>query len=240
MRFDVNITLSNKEIPKDKNRMFLSYIKHNLSKNNKKCFELLYGEGVTNRKSFAMASYLPGAIFNENTITIPNKKIKLTISIVDMELGVEIFNSMMGSVNNTYKYKDCELTTTNVKLVREKRIENSTEIFKTLSPIVVRDHEKETNKDWFYDLSDPKGQEIFVRNLKYQLEEEMPESKYFLNELEVEVLKNKKTVAKNYGINVQCNLCVLKINAKSEVLEHIYKSGVGSYKSQGFGLLDII
>lgn len=240
MRFDVNITLSNKEIPKDKNRMFLSYIKHNLSKNNKKCFELLYGEGVTNRKSFAMASYLPGAIFNENTITIPNNKIKLTISVVDMGLGVEIFNSMMGSVNNTYKYKDCELTTTSVKLFREKRIEDTSEIFKTLSPIVVRDHEKETNKDWFYDLSNPKGQEIFVRNLKYQLEEEMPESKYFLNELEVEVLKNKKTVAKNYGINVQCNLCVLKINAKSEILEHIYKSGVGSYKSQGFGLLDII
>lgn len=240
MRFDVNITLSDKEIPKDKNRMFLSFIKHNLSKNNKRCFEKLYGKGITDRKSFAMASYLPGAIFNENTITIPNKKIKLTISVVDMELGVEIFNSMMGSVNNTYKYKDCELTTTNVKLVREKRIENSTEIFKTLSPIVVRDHEKETNKDWFYDLSELKGQEIFLRNLKYQLEEEKPESKYFSDELEVEVLKNKKTVAKNYGINVQCNLCVLKINAKSEILEHIYKSGVGSYKSQGFGLLDII
>ena len=229
MRFDVNITLSDKEIPKDKSRMFLSFIKHNLSKNNKNRFEELYGKGITNRKLFAMATYLPGAIFNKNTITIPNKKIKLTISVVDMELGVEIFNSMMGSVNNTYRYKDCELTTTSVKLLREKRIENSTEIFKTLSPIVIRDH-----------LSDPKGQEIFVRNLKYQLEEELPESKYFLDELEVEVLKNKKTVAQNYGINVQCNLSVLKINAKSGVLEHIYKSGVGSYKSQGFGLLDII
>lgn len=240
MRFDVNITLSDKEIPKDKNRMFLSFIKHNLSKNNKRCFEKLYGKGITDRKSFALASYLPGAIFNENTITIPNKKIKLTISVVDMELGVEIFNSMMGSVNNTYKYKDCELTTKSVKLLREKRIENSTEIFKTLSPIVIRNHVREDNKDWFYDLNDSKGQELFVRNLKFQLEEEMPESKYFLDELEVEVLKNKKTVSKNYGINVQCNLCVIKINGKSEILEHIYKSGVGSFKSQGFGLLDII
>lgn len=240
MRFDVNITLNDKEIPKDKNRMFLSYIKHNLSKNSKKCFELLYGEGITDRKSFAMASYLPGAIFKENTITIPKNKIKLTISVVDMGLGVEIFNSMMGSVNNTYKYKNCELTTTSVKLLREKRIEHTSEIFKTLSPIVVRNHEKETNKDWFYDLSEPKGQEIFLRNLKYQLEEEIPESKYFLDELELEVLKNKKTVAKNYGINVQCNLCVIKIIAKSFILEHLYKSGVGSYKSQGFGLLDII
>ena len=52
--------------------------------------------------------------------------------------------------------------------------------------------------------------------------------------------QNKKTVAKNYGINVQCNLCVIKIIAKSFILEHLYKSGVGSYKSQGFGLLDII
>ena len=240
MRFDVNITLSDKEIPKDKNRMFLSFIKHNLSKNNKRCFEKLYGKGITDRKSFALASYLPGAIFNENTITIPNKKIKLTISVVDMELGVEIFKSMMGSVNNTYKYKDGELTTKSVKLLREKRIENSTEIFKTLSPIVIRDHVREDNKDWFYDLNDSKGQELFVRNLKFQLEEEMPESKYFLDELEVEVLKNKKTVSKNYGINVQCNLCVIKINGKSEILEHIYKSGVGSFKSQGFGLLDII
>ena len=240
MRFDVNITLSNKEIPKDKNRMFLSYIKHCLSRNNKRCFEQLYGEGITDRKSFAIASYLPGAIFNENTITIPNNKIKLTISVVDMGLGIEIFNSVMGSVNNTYKYKDCELTTKSVKLLREKRIETSVEIFKTLSPIVVRDHVKQDNKDWFYDLSESKGQEIFLRNLKYQLEEDMPESKYFLDELEVEVLKNKKTVSKNYGINVQCNLCVIKINGKSEILEHIYKSGVGSFKSQGFGLLDII
>ena len=138
------------------------------------------------------------------------------------------------------RYNNCELTTTSVKLLREKRIEHTSEIFKTLSPIVVRDHEKETNKDWFYDLSEPKGQEIFLRNLKYQLEEEIPESKYFLDELELEVLKNKKTVAKNYGINVQCNLCVIKIIAKSFILEHLYKSGVGSYKSQGFGLLDII
>ena len=47
MRFDVNITLNDKEIPKDKNRMFLSFIKHNLSKNNKRCFEKLYGKGIT-------------------------------------------------------------------------------------------------------------------------------------------------------------------------------------------------
>jgi len=93
MRFDVNITLSDKEIPKDKNRMFLSFIKHNLSKNNKTCFEKLYGKGITDRKSFAMASYLPGAIFNENTITIPNKKIIISFITLNNVLAQSLWST---------------------------------------------------------------------------------------------------------------------------------------------------
>ena len=80
MRYQVIVSLSSDEIPKDKNRMFLSLIKYHITENDKQFFESLYAEGETKRKDFTFSLYMPECEFLMDTIKIPNKKIFLNFS----------------------------------------------------------------------------------------------------------------------------------------------------------------
>ena len=51
MRYQVIVSLDGDEIPKDKNRMFLSLLKHHIIENDKRFFESVYVEDSLDRKS---------------------------------------------------------------------------------------------------------------------------------------------------------------------------------------------
>ena len=124
-------------------------------------------------------------------------------------------------------------------MIKEKNIIDNEVVFKTMSPLVIRDHEDNSNT-WYYDICDQKGKEIFIRNLKNQLLEELPESKYDVDNIDVRIISNKKTVIKYYDIWIQSNLCIFDIKAKPYILNHLHKSGIGSLKSAGFGMLNLM
>lgn len=239
MRFTVIIQFDRYEIPKDRSRMFLSLIKFWLKKENPELFDKIYGSGATIRKDFTYSLFLGQCTFKKEIIEIPDKRVFLNLSVYDLRLGIHIYNALLKGKGNTYSYKGIAMFISDIQLQKEKTIFTDTALFQTMSPCVVREHNKETNRDWFYSLSETKGQELFIQNIRIQILETFPEAKEDVQELKIKVLKNKEVKVKHYGIEVLANICELEIRAKSYILDYLYKAGAGSLKSTGFGMLKV-
>ena len=237
MRYQIVISLDSDEIPKDKNRMFLSFIKHHIAENDKRCFESLYIKGETNRKDFTFSLYMPECEFLRETIRIPNKRICLNFSTHDLSTGIQFYNAMINGRGREYSYKGITMKIEKIELKQEKTFMIESATFKSLSPCVIREHDGKTNKDWFYSLDSKKGRTLFVENARGQILESIKDSSYDLADIRISLIKNKEVTVKHYGIEVLANICMFKMEAKPYILEYFYKAGIGSFKSTGFGML---
>ena len=241
MRFSIEILLDNEKIPKDKNRIILSLMKHNFSSYDKDYYNELYEESQNKKKSFTFALYMGDCEFLREEIIIPNKKIILNYSSYDMKDGIMFYNSFLKNKGLKYSIKDNALVINRINLIREKTIVDDEVVFTSLSPISVREHYGDNKKTWYHTLTEKKGQEVFMNNLKYQLLDYFGEERLLdINEIEFEVLRNKEVKVKHYGIEVLANICRLKIKAKPYILEFLYKGGIGSQRSSGFGMVDLM
>ena len=241
MRFKVDLSLKNESIQKDKNRLFISLIKYNYETYNKDYYKKIYEEKFNKIKTFTFSVYMPNCKFTRNEIIIPDKKIILNFSTNDMEDGIMFYNSFLTNKYNIYPIKNNSLTINNIHLQKEKTIMDTKAIYTSMSPISIREHFGDNKKTWYHSLNDPKGREIFIRNLKYQLLNEFGKERTLdIEEVGFEVLSNKEVKVKNYNIQVLGNICKLKISAKPYILDYLYKSGIGSQRSSGFGMVDLI
>lgn len=239
MRFVVHIQLENSQIPKDKNRILLSLVKYWLEKDNPEAYQQLYGTRESIRKDFTCSVFLGECKFQRDYIEIPEKRILFNVSCYDLKLGIHLYNALLKGKGLTYSYKGIPLTIKDIQLQKEKPISTDIAVFQTMSPCVVREHTEETNRDWFYSLEEEKGRELFLENVRIQILETFPEAKEDVSEMAIRVLKNREVKVKHYGIEVLANICELEIKAKPYILDYLYKAGVGSLKSTGFGMLKV-
>lgn len=239
MRFTVMVQLEKPEIPKDKNRLLLSLVKHWLERDNPEVYQQLYGSRESIRKDFTCSVYLGNCKFLRDTIEVPEKRILFNVSSYDLNLGICLYNALLKGKGQEYSYKNIPLLIKDILLQREKTITTDTVYFQTMSPCVVREHNPQTNRDWFYSLSEEKGKQLLLENLRVQILESLPEARYDIDEMQIEVRKNKEVKVKHYGIEVLSNICELEIKAKPYLLDYFYKAGVGSLKSTGFGMLQV-
>lgn len=241
MRFNVELLLENEIIPKDKNRIILSLIKHNFSSYDKEYYSQLYEETPNKMKSFTFALYMGNCKFQREEIVIPEKKIILNFSTYDIKDGIMFYNSFLHNKGLEYPIRNNTIKINKINLNKEKAITENQAIFKTLSPISVRKHFGDNKKTWYHSLNDAKGQEVFIKNLKYQLKDVFGEGRILdIKEVDFEVLGNKEVKVKHYGIEVLGNICCLKIKAKHYILDYLYKAGIGSQRSTGFGMVELI
>lgn len=241
MRFNVELILENEIFPKDKNRTALSFIKHNFSLYDKDYYAELYEETPNKMKSFTFALYMGNCKFLREEIFIPQKSLILNYSTADLRNGIMFYNSFLKNKGVKFPIKNNSILIKKINLVREKIITSDQAIFKTLSPISVRHHFGDNKQTWYYSLNDSEGKKVFINNLKYQLIDCFGEDRSLdINEVQFEVLKNKEVKVKHYGIEVLGNICYLKISAKPYILDYLYKAGIGSQRSTGFGMVDLV
>lgn len=241
MRFNSELMLSNENIPKDKNRVILSYLKHIYESHDKSYYKSLYEDEENKKKQFTFSLYMPNCKFTREEIIIPEKKIILNFSTADMKDGIFFYNAILAGRGKPYAIKGNSITATKINMTNEKIITNDYATYRSMSPVVVREHKGDNDKTWYHSLNEERGKEIFMKNLKYQLLDTFGEErKLDIDEIEFQVIGNKEVKVKHYGIEVLSNICKLKIHAKPYILDYLYKSGIGSRKSSGFGMLDLV
>lgn len=240
MRFSIETEVKEDKIPKDKNRAVMSLFKSIFESYDKNLYLELYDKDKTFRKDYSFSLYMPNSKFLREEILVPDKKILINISTSDSRLGVLFYNAFLNSKGKPYKIKENEITVKNIRMVKEKDIFSESVILKTMSPIVVREHSGDNRLTWYHSLNEEKGRSIFVQNLKYQLLDRFGyEREVDIDNISVEILSNREVKVKHYGIEVLSNICILRIEAQPYILDYIYKAGLSSMKSAGFGLLDI-
>ncbi len=243
MRFHFTCELENNRLPIDYRRKIVSYLKFCIEKSNKDFFEELYGKGKNANKEFTMSVYfVPETIIGKDNICVNSKKIIINLSTPDIYTGIQIYNALSSQKFNWYRLSnDNSLRVINITNEKEKIITQGKAVFNTLSPIVIRDHDKETGKDWFYSFEDENAAEILKRNLKTELEGKFSRDiSHDIKLLKINFIKMRKVIVKSYELKIQASLGTLSIEGEQYLLQYLYQRGLGSKRGLCFGMMELI
>ena len=108
---------------------------------------------------------------------------------------------------------------------------------KMLSPLAVRS--VNNGKSYYYSCDE----EQFIPKLKDNIvtmletftgveKEKIP--------MQIDAIKTKKTVTYAFGSNITANLGIYKISSDPIFLNYLYQLGIGSRRSEGFGMFEIV
>lgn len=242
MRFCLTLELKEKILPIEYRKIMLSYIKHALSKcNDGKYYDRFFKD--TTQKDYCFSVILPKSIFNKDNIKLDGNEIKIIFSTDDKDrTGFILYNAFIAQKNRVYPLpNNNSMILKNINSQKREEITNSKVIFKTAlgSALCVRDHNKENNKDNYYVYND----EMFRDKLKIVLTNELLGADFTTEEAEevkVNPIQCKKVVVKHYKRYIDTTIGIFEVQGSRKVLQYLYDIGIGSRKSIGFGMVDLV
>lgn len=251
MRIKLHFELENKTINKDYRALILSFIKNNLEKNFNESYKEIYGEKPT-VKFFTFSVYLPKPKIEKEKIELDRNYFNVLFSIYDNKQFIEFYNSFNSMIiknenkENSYPLKNNKMRLKNITTINEKIISSNRAIIKFLSPLVLRRHEeiaineKRKGKDIYFDFNDSD----FNEQINYSVTRLIKDLK--LNEVNSNIkLKPynnlaRKTVVSFKNILINSSIGEYILEGDSELLNILYKTGIGSRRSEGFGMFEVI
>ena len=160
MRINLNFELESNIIIKEYRLAIISFIKHALENQYPNTYNALYKDN-TKMKAFTFGVFLPNAKINDSSIEISKTDknqtyINITFSIFDNELFIELYNSFNSMINKKYTYNNNSMIMTlrKITMLNEKAINKNKVLIKFLSPLILRNHNRETNKDIYLTFKD--------------------------------------------------------------------------------------
>ncbi|BDU50912.1 CRISPR-associated endoribonuclease Cas6 [Haliovirga abyssi] len=252
MRFNLKFELKKKEIPLDYRRAFISFLKSSFEDYSEKFYEKNY-IGKMGRdpivKPFTFSVYMKNPKFLSDKIEIEGNEIYLNYSTFSQEYGLYFYNSILGKLHKVYNFKNSfEFTLINVKMAKEKVIKSNEAIFKTLSPVVIRYHDNK-NRDNSKDNHLVYNDENFLDQMKINIYESGKsffdfDIKKDVENLKIEIGKMKSVPISHFEERIHRritgNIGIVKISGDGYLLDYLYKAGIGSRRSQGFGMVDMV
>lgn len=237
MRFKLYFNTENEYIPIQYRKNIISFFKKSLSEYSNEYYEKLYHEKDTTIKPFTFAVFFNKPEFKEDEIILKDNKFEISLSVEDYEIAIILYNSM-----NNQKYKKFSLnknswTLQNISMLMEKEIDANKINIKFLSPLIVRS--RINQKDYYYSAMQNEFKEILKINIKEQLKiSNLP--KEIEETFEINPIKAKKVIIKFYEKKIEGSLGTFEILGDKELLNYLYKAGIGSKRSSGFGMFEII
>lgn len=234
MRLQIEFDMSEAEITIDYRYACLSFIKKLLSTNFEQDFKELYE--ISKIKSLTFNMYFPNARIERDKIYLKEKKCKLIISSADNILIAKLYNSALFMRNKSFNFPDnLVLYIRNAKILSDIKIESNTILIKFLSPLLVRVHNKNSNIDDYLTAED----ENFNKFLNYNLNILQKELGLKNSKIELIPLNAKTTAVKLKGKYYRANYGQFILKGESCDLKLLYDSGLGSRRSQGFGMFEL-
>lgn len=239
MRLKMEFVLKNPQLDIEYRRGILSLLKHCFQLSSPQVYEKFYEIGPE-MKPFTFGVFLHEPKFEGESICLQSTDIILNFSTYAAELGIYFYNSLIKEKSKFKPYplqNGNEMLLKRVSLQREKQIKTNEVVFKTCSPFLVRVHKKEDNTDVFLTKNDEGFVAQMEENIRVMVKVLMGREERV--EFTPVLLKDGFPI-RHYGRNVQGNTGIFKLTGAPEVLDFIYKSGIGSKRSEGFGLIDAV
>lgn len=231
-------------LPISHNMMFVSLIKEALKKSDPVYYEKIYSfNGKVNKKSknFCFSTRMKGFDI-EGDIANVKDGVSLLISSPDAEFILYLYNGLLKI--NEFKYKDFSIKRIRISMLKEKTLNSGEAIFKTLSPICIKN-----NKNYFLKIDDATYEDELNyiagkilenyrgRGLEERLSFQNIKMKNVVVRQEIRGFEEKS--GRNY-LYVNSYEGVFKLSGNSEDLKDLFSLGLGFKRNQGFGMIDLI
>lgn len=237
MRFKLIFNLENEHFPIQYRKNIMSFIKLSLTHYNEEYYKRLYNQRDNIIKPYAFAVFLKEAKFQEDEIIVKSKKMELNITIADYEIAVILYNAFNHQKYRRFSLDKNSMTLENIMMLLEKEIEKDNIVIKFMSPLIVRNRKEQ--KDFYYSFEHKEFLETLKINIKEQLKITNLPIEYVDN-FKIERLEGKKVITKFYEKKIEGTLGIFKISGNKELLKYLYQAGIGSKRSSGFGMFQIV
>lgn len=241
MRLRCRFKLKENCLPIDYRRIFISFIKRSFNNYDKELYNTWYS-GSSVPKPFAFSVRLANPKFSEDRLDLGSSDIDFYFTTYSMEIGLQAYNAFLkqkdkdihiSSIGNSMKL-------TGVFLIKEKSIYSNKITIRFSSPLVVRDHNPDTEEDYYYSYGVEGFSETLKRTLKEQVKFKNEITDDMIDEFSLVGISPKKTVVKFYEQQIECSIGIYEMHGHPALLEYLYKNGIGSRRSSGFGVFEII
>ncbi len=232
------------KLPLSHNMMFVSLIKEALRKSDQAYYDKLYNfNGKANKKS---KNFCFSVRMNDYEIDGDIAKVKngvsLLVSSPDAEFILYLYNGILKS--NEFKYKDFCIKRERISMVKEKNPDSGEAIFKTLSPICIKN-----NQNYFLKIED----DGYEKELNYIADRvlENYRGRGLEEKLVFQNVKMKKVVVRqdirafeeksgrDY-LFVNSYEGIFKLSGNAVDLRDLCSLGIGFKRNQGFGMLELV
>lgn len=242
MRFSLTLQIKESVFPIEYRKVILSYIKNAISKcNDGKYYEEFFKD--TKQKDYCFSVILPKAKFTSDEILLDRDEIKINFSTNNkFNIGFILYNAFIAQKNKPYPLPNGNfMTLKSITNQKEEELYNNKAIFKTSlgSGLCVRDHHREENKDIYYVYND----EEFREKLNIVLINQLLKAgftKLEAKEVKINPIQCKKVVVKHYRRYIDITTGIFEVQGNNKILQYFYNSGMGSRKSMGFGMVDLV
>lgn len=242
MRLELSFSLKYPRLPVDNKRIWISFLKSCLAKSGDGRFYKQYFEG-TPTKDYTFSVILPNPKFQENIITFDKNSLKIMFSADDRKkTGLIFFQAFIQAKGKEFPLPDGNaMKLEKIIQIPEKLITSDRVVFRTVvgGGFVIRNHNKETNKDRFYSFEDEGFSAQMKEVLKYQAVNAGFKEKDGEN-IEFKPIRCRKILVKQYRILVDCTCGIFELHGNPELLQYFYQAGFGSKHSMGYGMLDVL
>lgn len=241
MRFQTNIYLQGAppfKVPSSYRKNIASLIKEALADSD--IYVKYYASPKRNKqKPFTFSVSLSVEKTEKGSLILNNNCVRLYFSACDSIFLTKIYNGLLSLKPEFTAFHPYKMELRNFHMQKPHPITDQEMLFKTYSPVLVRNIENKKGKGFIDFSHDNFDNNLFfsIRNLcrnfldkDYELSRE---------QVEITTFKCKSAVAKNYGGEIGTR-GFFNIKAPIEVLQLIYDAGLGAKRSQGFGMMRII
>lgn len=235
MRLVIDFSMSYNKITTDYRFSCLSYIKSLLNKEYEETFEKMYAEASIKALTFNM--YFPNAKMGKDYIIVAGKSCKLIISAFDDALLMKLYNACVRHLGKEFTFHGGLLIKAkSAQFTDMLKILGAKIKIKMLSPILVRKHSENSNDDEYLTFEDSE----FEKYINYSVQRLANACGVVFSPITIEPIKAKITSVKLQDFYYRANYGEFILSGARDMLRLLYASGIGSRRSQGFGMFDCI
>jgi len=235
MKYLVRFELKEPNIRVNYREIFISFFKKSISSYmDGYFFDDLYNAG-TMKKSLVWSVNFQKPIFKKDKMELAGKDVNMTLKIGDSQTALIYYSSLLLMKDKAFPIGDGnELRLRSIKIINESDIVGDYTVFKVFSPICLKQHHSENNKDKYLTSEDAE----FGLELGRKLKEDLPYMDEEIDNLRYDFSKLKKVIVPIYKVKIPATIGSFEIFGDNKILNHILKNGIGSKRNSGFGLVE--
>ena len=235
MKYIARFELKDKIIKSDYRGTFVSYFKNAIyNYMDGHFYKELYDSGSKN-KDLCWSVRLNNPQFDGEVVYLEGTDIDMTIKTENQQIAHIYFSAILNMKNIPFNIgNNNQITLKSIRLVRDPDIVGDFGVFKILSPICIRLHNRETNKDKYLAY----GDEEFENEFKNKIKEDMGFFDEEVDSLIFNFSNLKKIIIPIYGITIPVTIGTFFVQGDNKVLNHIKNNGIGSRRNSGMGLIE--